>query len=603
MQKFKRVVATIICLTLVLGMLAGCSKEDVVDDSNTSAESEKGIFTPGKYIGEGTGYGGALKVEVEVDADKIIDVNVLEHSETAKISDLAIERIPQAVVENQSINVDAIAGCTISSMGIKLAIKDALEQSGVDMDLVNKKVEKEDITKTDEEKSAEVVIVGGGGAGLSAAVSAFETGAKSVILIEKMPALGGNTIRAGGAYNAVNPEKQKAQGIEDSVEKHFQQTYEGGHKVGNPDLIRTLVENAMDGVSWLEGYGLEWNEKIGSVVGSMWNRSNQTVEPLGTSYIDVLEKTARENGCEILLDTKATELIVENDRVVGVKAEGIDKNYTLKAENGVIMATGGYAANTEMLREYLSDGIYTKENLPEKITSTNNPGLTGEGILMAEKIGAEVIDMKHIQLLPMPGDKFGPSINVEHSFFINKEGNRYVREDAGRDELCLSTFEQTDGQYFMINDSKIIPEDRLTLSGEKLDVLIEKGIVVEANSLEELAKAIGVPEENLKTTVEKFNSYVENKKDPEFDRKVWGEKIDEAPFYATLRYPALHHTMGGLKINTTAQVLDGNDQVIPGLYAAGEVTGGIHGANRLGGNAITDIVVFGRIAGKSVMDK
>lgn len=602
MQKGKRVFSVIICLALVLTMLAGCTKEKAVDGSNAPSQEEgKGIFTPGKYIGKGTGYGGPLEVEVEVDKDKIIGVNILSHNETSKISDLAIERIPKAVVENQTAEVDAVAGCTISSMGIKLAIKDALKQSGVDMALVEKKVEKPAITKTDEEKSAEVVIVGGGGAGLSAAVSAYENGAKSVILIEKMPFLGGNTLRAGGAYNAVNPEKQKAQGIEDSVEKHYQQTYEGGHKVGNPDLIKVLVENALDGVKWLESYGLTWKEKIGSVVGSMWNRSNQPEAPLGTGYIEVLEKAAREKGCEILLDTKATELIVEDGRVVGVKAEGIDKNYTLKADKGVIMATGGYAANPSMVREYLSDGVYTKENLPEKLPSTNHPGATGEGLLMAEDAGAQLIDMQHIQLLPMPGDKYGPSINVEHSFFINKEGNRYVREDAGRDELCLTTFKQTDGQYYMINDSKIIPENRLTLSGEKLDVLIEKGTVVEANSIEELAKAIGVPEENLKATVEKFNSYVENKNDPEFGRQVWGEKIDKAPFYATLRYPALHHTMGGIKINTNAQVLDKNDQVIPGLFAAGEVTGGIHGANRLGGNAIADIIVFGRIAGKSVM--
>ena len=266
------------------------------------------------------------------------------------------------------------------------------------------------------------------------------------------------------------------------------------------------------------------------------------------------------------------------------------------------MATGGYAANAEMVREYLADGVYTKDNLPEDITSTNAPGLTGEGILMAEDIGASVIDMEHIQLLPMPGNRFGPSINVEDSFFINKEGNRYVKEDGGRDELCLATFEQTDGKYYMINDSKVISDDRLTLSGEKLDVLIDKGIVVEAETLEDLAKAIDVPAENLVATCEKFNEYVDKKEDPEFGRAVWGDKIDQGPFYATLRFPALHHTMGGLEINTKAQVLDANKEVIPGLFAAGEITGGIHGANRLGGNAIADIVVFGKIAGRTVME-
>lgn len=603
MKSFRRALALLICLTLVFSMLVGCSNDQQKDDNNGNESEQTSGIKPGKYVGKASGYGGPIEVEVEMGEDKIEEITVLSNSETVRISAPAFEKIPKAVIDNQTVNVDAVSGCTASSMGLKMAIKDAVEQSGADMDIFNKKVEKAEVEKTDEEKTAEVVIVGGGGAGLSAAVSALENGAESVILIEKMPALGGNTILAGGAFNAVNPEKQKAQGIEDSIEKHFQQTYEGGHKVANPELVKVLTENALDGVKWLEGYGLEWKEKIGSVVGAMWERSNQTVEPLGTGYINVLEKAATDKGCEILLETKATGLIMEDGKVIGVKAEGTDKNYTLKAEKGVIIATGGYAANPEMVREYLADGVYTKENLPEKIVSTNAPGLQGEGIIMAEEIGAKVIDMEHIQLLPMPGDKFGPSINVEHSFFINKEGNRYVKEDGGRDEICLATFEQQDGQYYMINDSKIIPEDRLTLSGEKLDNLIARGTVVEADTLEDLAKAINVPAENLKATCDKFNSYVETKNDPEFSRAVWGEKIDQGPFYATLRYPALHHTMGGLKINTKAEVLGQDDQPIPGLYAAGEVTGGIHGANRLGGNAIADIVVFGRVAGKSVMGK
>lgn len=600
MKKLHRLLTLLLCLTLVLTMSVGCSKDTIGDDEDSLTETG---FNPGKYEGEAAGYGGPIKVEVELDEEKIVEVKVLEHNETIRISNPALERIPKDIVEHQSIELDAVSGATFTSFGILSAVKDAVEKSGSDIALIKKEVVKPEVTKEDEEKTAEVIIIGGGGAGLSAAVTAYENGANSVIVVEKMPALGGNTMRAGGAYNAVNSEKQKAQGIEDSVEKHFQQTYEGGHKVADKALVDVLVKGAMDGVTWLEGYGLEWNEKIGSVIGSMWERSNQTVAPLGTGYIDVLEKAAKDKGCEVLLETKGTELIVEDGRVVGIKAESPDKNYILKAEKGVIIATGGYAANSEMVREYLSDGVYTKENLPENIPSTNSPGSLGDGIIMAEKIGAEVIDMEHVQLLPMPGDRFGPSINVEHSFFINKEGNRYVKEDGGRDEICLATFAQPDGQYYMINDSKIIPENRLTLSGESLDILIDKGIVVEADSLEELAEAIGVPAENLKATCEKFNTYVENKKDPEFDREVWGEKIDEAPFYATLRYPALHHTMGGLKINTKAQVLNADGQLIPGLYAAGEVTGGIHGANRLGGNAIADIIVFGRIAGKSVMEK
>lgn len=600
MKKSKKALAIFLILVMTFTMLVGCGKKEEVVTEETDISKED---VSGTFVGEAAGYGGNIKVEVELDKGEIKDIKVVDHNETVRISDPAVEGIPAEIVEKQSISVDSIASCTVSSVGIKMAVENALKEAGVDIDKYKVKDEEKEVVKKDEEKQADVVIIGGGGAGLSAAVSAYENGAESVILIEKMPALGGNTILAGGAYNAVNPEKQKAQGIEDSVEHHYTQTYEGGHKVAKPELVKVLTDNALDGVNWLEDYGLEWKEKVGSVVGAMWERSNQTVEPLGTGYINVLEKTALDNGCEILLNTEATELIMDGDKVIGIKAEGKDTNYTLLANKGVIMATGGYAANPEMVREYLADGVYTKDNLPEKITSTNAPGLTGEGILMAEDIGANVIDMEHIQLLPMPGNRFGPSINVEDSFFINKDGNRYVKEDGGRDELCLATFEQTDGEYYMINDSKVISEDRLTLSGEKLDVLIDKGIVVEADTLEDLAKAIDVPVENLVKTTETFNEYVEKKEDPEFGRSVWGEKIEEGPFYATLRFPALHHTMGGIDINTKAEVLDADGNVIPGLYAAGEVTGGIHGANRLGGNAIADIVVFGRIAGQSVMDK
>lgn len=449
------------------------------------------------------------------------------------------------------------------------------------------------------DKEAEVIVVGAGGAGLAAGVSAYENGAKSVIILEKMPIIGGNTVRAGGAYNAVNPKKQKAQGIEDSIDKHFTQTYEGGNKVANQKLVRTLVENAMDGVDWLEGLGMKWNEKIGSVVGSMWPRTNQATDPLGTGYINTLEKAFLQHGGKIYTNTKVTGIINKNGRVTGVTAVGADgKEVEFVGKKGIILASGGYAANSEMVREFLSDGVYTKDKLPAGIENTNHPGATGEVIKMALDAGADVIDMKHIQLLPMPADRFGPTINVENVIFVNKDGNRYVREDGRRDEISLATFAQKDGQYYMINDSKIIPPDRKTTSAEDLDELIRKNTVVEAATLEELAKKINVPAAALTATVKKFNESVDKKSD-EFGRDIWENKIDKGPFYATLRFPALHHTMGGVKINENAEVIGKDGKAVPGLFAAGEVTGGIHGANRLGGNAIADIIVFGRIAGKN----
>lgn len=561
--------------------------------------SAEAVFKPGKYLGSYEGYGGPVKVEVTTSKDRIENVVIIEHKESKGISDHAIESLPKEIVANQSVAVDYVAGASKSSKAIIEATKEALKFSGVSIAAISKPVTKKAVENIILDKEAEVIVVGAGGAGLAAGVSAYENGAKSVIILEKMPIIGGNTIRAGGAYNAVNPKKQKAQGIEDSIDKHFTQTYEGGNKVANPKLVRTLVENAMSGVDWLEGLGMKWNEKIGSVVGSMWPRTNQATDPLGTGYINTLEKAFLQHGGKIYTNTKVVRILKKDNRVIGVTAIGADgKEVEFTGKKGVILASGGYAANSEMVREFLSDGVYTKDKLPAGIENTNHPGATGEVIKMALDAGADVIDMKHIQLLPMPADRFGPTINVENVIFVNKDGNRYVREDGRRDEISLATFAQKDGQYYMINDSKIISPDRKTTSAEDLDELIRKNTVVEAPTLEELAKKINIPAAALVATVNKFNESVDKKSD-EFGRDIWENKIDKGPFYATLRFPALHHTMGGIKINENAEVIGKDGKIVPGLFAAGEVTGGIHGANRLGGNAIADIIVFGRIAGKN----
>lgn len=611
MKLHKKWLAWLLVLTMVITIgLTGCGQqeeepapveeeetvEEVEEEEETTSEMEDGVYT-----GSAIGNGGELVVEVTVENGEVTDIEVVDHLETKMISDMPINELPDRILEAQTVNVDAIAGATITSNAVRRATEMALEEAGADMDVWKADYEEEVVTdKAEEELEAEVAIIGTGGAGLAAAVSAYEHGAESIIIVEKMPMIGGNTMRGGGALNAIDPPRQDAQGIEDSIDKHYEQTMEGGHNVADPDLVRTLVENAPDAVYWLEDYGFVWQEKIGSAIGSLWHRSHQAEEPLGTGYIEVLGQEALDQGAEILVDTKATDLIVEDGRVVGFHAESPDTIYTIKGTKGVIIASGGYGGDVEMAKEYLDDGVYTADILPDNLTTTNQPGATGDGIRMAEEIGAQIIDMEHIQLLPMPGDRFGPSINVEDSLFINLEGDRFVREDGSRDEICLAVFDQPEGQYYMISDDHLI-NDRKTLSGEDLDTLIAKGIVTEADTIEELAEAIDIDPEKLQAQVDNFNEMVENEEDPEFGRQVWGTKLDQPPYHATLRFPALHHTMGGIKINPQTQVLDENDEPIPGLFAAGEVTGGIHGGNRLGGNAFADIMVFGRIAGEEVM--
>lgn len=444
-------------------------------------------------------------------------------------------------------------------------------------------------------QEADVVIVGGGGAGLAAAVTAADEGAK-VILIEKMPMLGGNTIRAGGAYNAVDPERQKKQNIEDSIEKHYQQTLDAGDRKGNPELVRILVENALDGLHWLESLGMKFKPEVYTVLGGLWPRAHSPVDPAGTGYISTLKKAAEAGGVKILLETRGKELQVENGRVVGVVAvDASGKEQIFRARRGVILATGGFGANPEMRQKY-------NPSLGPNIPTTNHPGATGDGIVMAEKVGANLVGMEYIQLLPTCDPENGALTgwvpgSAEQMVFVNKEGKRFVAEDERRDVMTQALFKQPDALMYVIVDSAAVPKDGVTSFGEKVDDLVAKGKVFKANSIEELANKIGVPAKNLVETIKKYNAGVDKKKD-EFGKKLLA-KIEKPPFYASPRKPAVHHTMGGVQIDTKARVIGKDGKPIPGLYAAGEVTGGIHGTNRVGGNALADVIVFGRIAGKS----
>lgn len=593
MKNFKRLLSLLLVISMVLS-LAGCKKATETNNST--------LFKPGKYIGEGKGINGTVKVEVTVTEDEITDIKVLEHNETPGVSDLAIDDLPLQIIEAQGLGIDTVAGATMSSNAILEAVGQALEKAGANIEALKEKTVGNDFSSaTVTEKQVDVVVIGGGGAGLAAAVSAHQNGA-SVIILEKMPRVGGNTMISGASYNAVDPKRQEAQGIEDSVDKHFQQTYEGGDKLGNPELIRILVDNAYPTIEWLESMGMEFKDTLHTVLGGLWPRAHAPVEPLGTGFINTYMNYIKENNTEmeVLVNTEATELIMENNKVIGVKAKSPDGELILKSNNGVIIATGGFAGNVEMRDEY-------NKNWPSltNLKTTNHPGATGDGLAMAKAIGANLIDMEQIQLLPM-GDPNTGSLSgnieqgVENRIFVNKSGNRFVDEGARRDVMTKALFEQEDSFMWVILDSHSYPTgDVRNHFNESIDELVTEGRAYKADTLEDLAKQIGINPENLVESVNKFNSCVETSKTDEFGRTLYQFKIDTAPFYAGARVPTVHHTMGGIQINTSAQVLDNNGNVIPGLYAAGEVTGGIHGTNRLGGNALADISVFGKIAGEN----
>ncbi|HHW18209.1 MAG TPA: flavocytochrome c [Firmicutes bacterium] len=436
---------------------------------------------------------------------------------------------------------------------------------------------------------ADVVVIGGGGAGLAAAVTAADKGAK-VILLEKMPMLGGNTLRAQTGMNAAGTKYQAAQGINDTPEIHYQDTMKGGKEKNDPELVRTLAEKASDAVEWLNSLGANLTRVM--LLGGATNpRTHAPAEGgyAGPIMINVLQKAAKDKGVQIYTDTKATQILVDkNNRVTGVKAVGKDGKELQFRAKAVIIATGGFGANPEMVEQY--------NPKLKGFDTTNHPGATGDGIKMATAIGAAVRDMEYIQthptVVPKKGILIAEGMRGAGAILVNHNGERFIDELQTRDVVSEAILSQKGKTAFLIFDQAIRDESKL------VEEEAQKNSLVSGATLDELAQKIGVPADKLKDTISKYNSYVQSGKDPDCGRTKLAKKIETAPFYAVEVTPAIHHTMGGLVINTKAQVLGQDNKPIPGLYAAGEVTGGVHGANRLGGNALTDIIVFGRIAGE-----
>lgn len=595
----KKLLGTLLTGAMLLSLVA-CGPSSKPTEGTTSATTTSA--TDGVYEVETKGHNDAIKMSVEISGGKIAEINVLEHHETPGISDLAFTDLINNVIAYQSIAVDAMTGCTVSSNAVLKGVESALTAAGANLDDFSKKPEIKIEKEEDKVLEADVVVIGGGGAGLSAAVSALENGA-SVIVLEKMPVVGGNIIRSAGYYNAVDPKRQDPLGIEDSIELHVQQTYEGGDKVGDLDLIQTFVENCYPTLEWLEGLGMKFKDTITACVGAIHERTHTPVVPLGSSYIETyMNQISKYDNAQVLVETKAKRLIVEDGKVVGVEAEGKTGNtITVHAKKGVIMATGGFSASVEMRQKYNTLWPTLDASLP----TTNHAGATGDGIVMAEAVGANLVGMEYIQLFPLTNPANGSTKgilngNTANLIYVNKEGKRVTDEGGRRDDICKAILSQPDSCIYTICDGQVYPTgDEENLDGIPINKMVESGEIMKADSVEELAKMIGCDPVVLQQTIDDYNAALAGEKEDEFGRTLFNMPITTAPFYARVQAPAVHHTMGGIQINSDAEVLNKDGQVIDGLWAAGEVTGGIHGSNRLGGNAVPDTAVFGRIAGRN----
>ena len=585
-------------------------------------------MTPGTYTGVATGMFDGLTVEVTVSATAIEDIKVTSYNETAP-GWPALEKLPAAIVAAQSIAVDAVSGATRSSEGVVKAVTAALEAAGADIAAFSKPVESAPVVAPDYfpvmgsfevpttwDESYDDVVVGGGFAGLAAAYGAVENGS-SVVLVEKLSTTGGNSVINGGQYASYTSKvaaelQKKFDLVPDTAEKHIEDTMNGGDQMSNIKLVREMVYAAPEYFNILLDNGLVIRDTLARPGGHYGYRTYVTENQVGSDITNLQLEILKKASATIELETKMVEIYRTRDeanKVVGIRVATADGYKTIEAKKGVILATGGFSSNVQMRETQVP---YLNADLP---TTNIKAASTGEGIYLAQAIGANTTQMSNIQRYPWADpntgvlDKYavwpftGPSYGV---IYVDWQGNRYVNEGDRRD-VCANAAANSG----FISTYCIFTEDVVSPFAyhNEIEEGVASGRVLKADSLAELADKINafaikgqypaVQAANLEATVAAHNSYIDSMKDPDFG-KVMAKtmvKIENGPYYALPQFPSVHHTMGGLVINTRTEVVDIYGNVIPGLYAAGEVTGGIHGTNRLGSNADADACGIGYVSG------
>ena len=579
----------LLCLFISLMMLFGAV-------SFAEPVPEEKLFTPGTYTAEAQGIFVPVKVQITVTGTEIVSVLIDATGETPELGGVAAGSMAEAILNAQTPNVDALSGATLTSNAIKAAATEALQAAGADISVLDARRRDTAVGSAEKKEvviDTDIVIIGAGGAGMTAAIMAKQEG-KDFVLLEKMPYAGGNTTKATGGMNAAETHYQKEQGIVDSKALFAADTMKGGHALNDPELVAELANSSSDAIDWLDTIGAAL-PKISFSGGASVNRIHAPEDGSGVGGFLVEHFSAKleELGVSIMYNTTATELLVDGEgKICGVKAEGKDANYTFNCK-AVILATGGFGANEEMYTQYRPD-------LKGTVT-TNAPGATGDGIIMAQALGADLVDIEQIQLHPTVEQSTSmlitESVRGDGAILVNQSGVRFTNELLTRDAVSAAELAQ-EGQYaYIIFDQNL--RDHL----KAIEKYVKSNITVQADTVEGLAEQLGIDPATLAKTVTDWNEMVKNQRDTEFGRTTgMNADLSTPPYYAIKVAPGIHHTMGGVKINTKAEVINTDGQPIPGLFAAGEVTGGVHGGNRLGGNAVADIVIFGRIAAQSAFE-
>ena len=601
------------------------------------------VYTASKgttSVGTAKGFGGDVTVTLTLADGKITGCTAEGKDETEGVGSTAIDQLPGAIAESGSIAVDGVAGATVTSNAIKEAAAAALTAAGLNPADFQTAVAASGEKAEDSTVEADVVIVGAGGAGMTAAITAANEG-KSVVIVESQAMVGGNSVRATGGMNAAKTVYQdentfeQAAGVEktlasaaekyadnetitalaatvaeqwaayqanptgyfDSVELMELDTMIGGKGINDPALVETLCEGTADAIDWLDENGITLHN-VSSFGGASVKRIHRPVGDdgkvvsVGSYMIPRLQQACEKAGVQILLSTTAEEILTDGGKAVGIKATGATGETVTVNAKAVILASGGFGANLDMVVEY-------KPELKGFMT-TNAPGILGQGIAMAQAIGADTVDMDQIQIHPTvqydSAALITEGLRGDGAILVNAEGKRFIDEVGTRDVVSAAEVAQTGGYSWLVVDQKMADASSV------IQGYIKKGYTVEGKTYEELAEAMGVDSAAFAETMANWNQCVADKTDAEFGRTSFANPLDTAPYYAIKVTAGVHHTMGGLKIDTNTEVLDADGNAIPGLFAAGEITGGVHGANRLGGNAVADFTVFGRIAGKAASD-
>lgn len=614
-------------------LLAGAMFLTACGGSASSTSAAGGVS--GSFTGTAKGMG-EVSVTLTLTDNVITGCTAKGDEETSGIGSVVIEQFPGEVVEGNTVNLDSISGATITSNAFMEAAKAALTEAGLNPDDYMAKADK---TANGETVSydADVVVIGAGGAGMTAAMTAADAGQK-VVILESQAMVGGNSARATGGMNAAKTvyqdenEFDQAAGVEktlataaekyadnetitalaktvseqwaayqanptgyfDSVELMELDTMVGGKGINDPELVKTLCEGTADAIDWLDENGITLHN-VSSFGGASVKRIHRPVNEegkvvsVGAYMIPLLQENCEKRGIDIVLNTTVDTILTDaNGAAVGVSGTDKDGNTIVVNAKSVILATGGFGANLDMVTQY-------KPELAGFMT-TNAAGAQGQGIEMATAIGAGTVDMDQIQIHPTVEANTAALITEglrgDGAILVNANGERFIDEVGTRDVVSAAEIAQP-GSY-----SWLIVDQAMADASSVIQGYIKKGYTKTGATYEELAKELDVDPATFANTMETWNSYVEAKNDPDFGRTSFANPLNNGPYYAIKVTAGVHHTMGGVTINSATEVLKEDGTVIPGLFAAGEVTGGVHGANRLGGTAVADFVVFGRIAGE-----